>query len=73
MSNTYTFNNSISLSIRDSFRKLDEAERKKMHLLADGPGMCFSDPARHIMISIGWKELGLFPALLVSAKDAADN
>lgn len=73
MSNTYTFNNSLSLSIPDSFRKLDEAERKKMKMLADGPGMCFSDPDRHIIISIGWKELGLLPSLLVSARDAADN
>ena len=73
MSNTYTFNNSLSLSIPDSFRKLDEAERKKMNMLADGPGMCFSDPDRHIIISIGWKELGLLPSLLVSARDAADN
>jgi hypothetical protein len=73
MSNTYTLNNSLSLSIPDSFRKLDEAERKKMNMLADGPGMCFSDPDRHIIISIGWKELGLLPSLLVSARDAADN
>lgn len=73
MSKTYTFNNSLSLSIPDSFRKLDEAERKKMNMLADGPGMCFSDTDRHIMISIGWKELGLLPSLLVSARDAADN
>ena len=73
MSKTYTFNNSLSLNIPESFRKLDVAERQKLNMLADGPGVCLTAQEEHIIISIGWKELGLFPALLVSAKDAADN
>lgn len=73
MSKTYTFNNSLSLTIPDSFRKLEEAEREKMNMLADGPGMCFQDPDRHIMISIGWQTLNMVTSLLFSVGDAADN
>ena len=67
------FNNTLSLTFPDGFHVMNNDERKKLKMLADGPGECLTDPDRHIIISIGWKELGLFPALLVSVKDAADN
>jgi hypothetical protein len=67
------FNNTLSLSFPDDFHVMNNDERKKLKMLADGPGECLTAPEKHIVISIGWKELGLFPSLLVSAKDAADN
>ena len=67
------FNNTLSLTFPDGFHVMNNDKRKKLKMLADGPGECLTDPDRHIIISIGWKELGLFPALLVSVKDAADN
>ncbi|MBR3154478.1 MAG: hypothetical protein IKF10_05695, partial [Lachnospiraceae bacterium] len=72
MSIQRTFNSTLHLSFPDGFHVMDNDERQKLNMLADGPGECLTDPDRHIIISIGWKELGLFPALLVSVKDAAD-
>ena len=73
MSMQRIFNNTLHLSFPDSFHVMDYDERQKLNKLVDGPGECLADPENHIIISIGWKELGLFPALLVSSKDAADN
>ena len=55
------FNNTLSLTFPDGFHVMNNDERKKLKMLADGPGECLTDPNRHIIISIGWKE------------DAADN
>ena len=68
-----TFNSTLHLSFPDGFHVMDNDERQKLKMLVDGPGECLTDPDRHIIISIGWKELSLFPSLLVSSKDAADN
>ena len=68
-----TFNYTLHMSFPDSFHVMDYDERQKLNKLVEGPGECLADPENHIIISIGWKELGLFPSLLVSAKDAADN
>jgi len=73
MSMQRIFNNTLHLSFPDGFHVMDNGERQKLNMLADGPGECLTAQEEHIIISIGWKELGLFPALLVSAKDAADN
>ena len=67
------YNYSLRLSFPDGFHVMDNDERQKLKMLVDGPGECLTDPDRHIIISIGWKELSLFPSLLVSSKDAADN
>jgi hypothetical protein len=73
MSMQRIFNNTLHLSFPDGFHVMDNDERQKLNKLVEGPGECLADPENHIIISIGWKELGLFPSLLVSAKDAADN
>ena len=68
-----TFNYTLHMSFPDSFHVMDYDERQKLNKLADDPGECLTAPEKHIVISIGWKELSLFPSLLVSVKDAADN
>ncbi len=73
MSATVSCNSTLVLSIPDGFRELDEAERDKMNMLEDGPGKIFTDPDRHIIISVGWKPLGFVTSLLLGTKDAANN
>jgi hypothetical protein len=48
-------------------------ERQKLQYAASGAGECLRDPARHIIVSIGWKPLGGLLNLLFSVRDAAKN
>ncbi len=37
---------------------MDQAERAKLNMLKDGEGVCLTDPARHMVLSVGWKRTG---------------
>ena len=65
-----TLNQQLTISFPEGFRVMDEAERSKLNVLGKGPGECITDPERHVVMSFGWKAVGL-AALLLSAKDAA--
>lgn len=67
------YNNSLHLSFPDGFHVMDYDERKNLKMIEEGPGECLTNPEKHIIISIGWKELSFLPSLLVSARDASDN
>jgi hypothetical protein len=70
MNQQVTLNQILSLSYPEGFHIMTEAEKGSLNVLEAGPGEVLYDPARHIMISIGWKVLGKVPAMLLSAKDA---
>ena len=64
-------NNELSISFPEGFNEMSLEERKKLKLLAEGPGVCLSDPERHMIVSIGWKPLGLLPRLILNTSDIA--
>ena len=64
-------NNELSISFPEGFNEMSLEERKKLKLLAEGPGVCLSDPERHMIVSIGWKPLGLLPRLILNTNDIA--
>ncbi len=66
-------NDELKLSLPDGFRVMDEAERGRLHMLAEGGGICVSDPDRHILISAGWKQAGMLAGMLVNERDLAKN
>ena len=63
----------LTLPIPEGFHVMDEEEWSRMKLLADGEGAGLSDPERHIVVTLGWKQTGGFSAALLSAKDLAKN
>ena len=46
----------LFLEYPEGFHELDEDERKSLTFLEEGPCLCLSDPGKHILISIGWKQ-----------------
>ena len=44
-----------------------------MTFLEDGSVMCLSDPERHILISIAWKKLNGFAAMMLKTSEIAGN
>ncbi len=64
-------NKTFTLPVYDGFHVMDEAERKEMTFLEEGPCVCLSDPAKHMIVTIGWKEIGGLASLLVNVKEIA--
>ena len=73
MQKTISVNDHLTLACPDGFHVMDEAERKNLTFIAEGPCECITDPVRHILITVGCRTLGKLAAMLVSAKDAAGN
>ena len=51
-------NEELNLACPEGFREMDQAERAKLNMLKDGEGVCLTDPARHLVLSVGWKRTG---------------
>ena len=66
-------NNELELTIPEGFHEMDEAERSKLTFANDVPGLCISDPDRHIVVTVGWRTLSTFAAMLLDTKSTAKN
>ncbi|MBR3359010.1 MAG: hypothetical protein IKG46_14420 [Solobacterium sp.] len=69
---TAVLNETVTLTLPDGFEQMSEEEMKGMQFTEPGPGMCYKDTERHIIVSFGWKDAGL-ASLLVSTKEIAKN
>lgn len=63
----------LILEYPDGFHELDEDERKSLTFLEEGPCLCLSDPAKHILISIGWKHLNGFVSMMLNTSEIAGD
>ena len=63
----------LTLPFPAGFHVMDEAEWSRFKLLAGGEGAGLSDKARHMIVTVGYKQAGGFSAALLSAKDLAKN
>ena len=64
----------LEIDLPDGFYELNEEERQKMNFFTEGGEFsCFSDPERHILVSVGKKEINAFAAMLLNSKDIAKN
>ena len=52
---------------------MGEDEKASLKVLGEGPGEVFSDPGRHIVLSVGWKPPGWLAALILNTKDISKN
>ena len=66
-------NNELSIQRLEGFRVLDEEERGRLNFMKEGPGICLSDPERHILVSVAYKKIGGFSNLLLNEKDLVKN
>ena len=63
----------LNLSRPEGFHVMDEAEWSKLRVLEQGEGAGLSDPERHMIITLGYKQTGVFSAALLNTKDLAKN
>lgn len=66
-------NNSLKLPCPDGFHVMDEEEKSQLNIMRDGPGVCLSDPERHMMVSIGWQQVGGLTSMLLKSGDIVKN
>ena len=66
-------NETLRVPIPEGFHQMTEEETRKLRTLEAGPGVCLSDPRRHILVSMGWKRVGALVSFLLNPKDIATN
>lgn len=57
-------NDELEMSCPDGFHIMDENERKGLRMARGGECVLFSDPERHMIVSVGWRKSGLFAGFL---------
>lgn len=53
----FAVNQELRFSCPEGFHVMDAKERSKLNFYGDGEFECLTDPERHIIISIGWRQL----------------
>ncbi len=62
--------NALRVSCPEGFREMNESEKAGLHFAMEAPGICLTNPEKHMVVSIGWVKSGM-ASLLLSEKDAA--
>ncbi len=66
-------NQELSIKFPDSFHQMTEEELSKLAFMEKGAGICMSDPSAHIIITVGWKNIGKFAGFVLNTNDIAKN
>ena len=65
-------NGKLQMSLPDGFHVMDEEERSGLRVLMSGPFIAFTDPQRHIIATVGWKNAGI-ASLILRTSDIASG
>ncbi len=66
-------NNELKFTYPEGFHVMTEEERRQQSQPLNGSWEGFSDPERHVIMTVGWKQIPGFSAKLLSGKDIARN
>ena len=66
-------NEEFTISYPEGFHVMTDEEWSKLNVLEDGPGVGLSDPDRHIIVTVGWKQVGGLTAKLIKGPDLVKN
>ena len=61
--------NELEVTLPDGFRVMEDSERDKLQMIADGPGFCAENKEAHIMFSAGWKKIRTFAGIILNLND----
>ena len=70
---TFSVNYEMTAVFPDGFHLMSQDERNRMNMPFDGEWAGFSDPDRHMVVTIGWKMVNRLSAMLVDAPALADK
>ena len=68
--------NDMTLSYPEEFHEMDEREKAGFRFYKDNPGICLTNPEKHILVTVGFKKSGIASLLLDTdnvAKQAEKN
>lgn len=68
---TKVLNDELCFSYHDEFREMDEAEITKLAAGGQPPQFAVTDPDRHMIITIGYRKIPGFSAMMLNEKDIA--
>ena len=72
MTEKLKINDRMSVAIDDGFHVMDEDERSRWRAIGED-FVALSDPDRHLIVTIGWKEVPALALLILSPRDLAKN
>ena len=61
--------NELEVTLPDGFRVMEDSERDKLQMIADGPGFCAENKEAHIMFSAGWKKIRTFAGIILNRRN----
>ncbi len=66
-------NGEMFVPVPDGFHVMDDDEKNALSKGQVGPAWAMTDPERHIIVSISWKDVSKLAAVLLNARDLAKN
>ena len=66
------FYKDMSILCPEGFHVMDKEELKTMNFL-EGEGVCLSDPERHMIVTLGVKQVNGFTSMMMNERDIAKN
>lgn len=70
---TITFNNEIKIAYPEGFHVMNDEELREMNYTGEGNAIFLRDEERHMVVSVGEKEIPGFSALMLNQKEIAKN
>ena len=64
--------NELQLTYTEDFHEMNESEKAGLNFYKEGPGVCLSNPEKHIIITIGYKK-SAFASVMINVKEAAEK
>ncbi len=68
-----TIKNNLKVLCDEGFREMADDEKSALSTIADGDFLAFSNPDKHMIITVGWKEIGSLASKLLNSKEIAKN
>lgn len=69
--NLISINDRYTLPVPDGFHVLEAEEKQKLSVMGGGDWMGLSDPGRHLLMTLGWKKVGVLPSKLLNSRSLA--
>lgn len=68
-----TINRELTLTFPEGFHEMTGAELSGLRFIEEGPAACFANPDRHMIVTVGWKEVNMLKQALLIFADPVEN
>jgi len=66
-------NHKLYFAFPEGFHRMEGEELARLRFMEAGPGGCFKDTEKHLIVTTAWKEIAGLAAMFLKAKDVASG